>query len=318
MTPPQSDGTATSSTLGVGLLGAAVAVSAWGSTGVIVKALDLDPVAISFYRFSIYSTAVLIYLWLRGARPGLRVLRHSAAGGISLGIDVVLFFTAVKTTTVVNATTIGALQPVIILGIASKFFGEKIRAREVCAAVAAIVGVVIVVSQSSGSPEWNGAGDLAAVGALFAWTGYLVMSKRSAGVITPNEYTFGTGFWTVLVALPLGFIAQQDMSLPHTDQWVALLMLVIVGGLFGHSLMNWSITKIPLWLGSTLTLLIPIVSSLTAWVALDEALSALQLIAMAGVVAALTIIVLAQRQPTPAPPPTAPITSLPTSADEPS
>jgi len=222
----------------------------------------------------------------------------------------VLFFTAVKTTTVVNATTIGALQPIIILAIATRFFGERIRLREVVAALAAIAGVIVVVTQSSGSPEWNGAGDLAALGALFAWTGYLVMSKRSAGVLTSTEYTLGTGFWTALVALPVGFAAGQDMSLPNPTQWMVLLVLVILGGLLGHSLMNWSLTRVPLWLGSTLTLLIPIVSSLTAWAALGESLTSLQLAAMGFVVIALSVIVTSQRNPTPAPPPTAPLTSV--------
>lgn len=297
-------------TLGLGLFGAAIAVSAWGSSGVIVKAVDLDPVAISFYRFTIYSLAIFLVLCIRGNTPTLRVLRYSAAGGISLGIDVVLFFTAVKTTTIVNATTIGALQPIIVLSIASRFFGERIRAREVAAAIVAIAGVVVVVTQSSGNPEWNGAGDLAALGALFAWTGYIVMSKRSAGVLTSTEYTLGTGFWTALVALPLGFIAGQDMSIPNVDQWAVLIALVIIGGLFGHSLMNWSLTRIPLWLGSTLTLLIPIVSSLIAWIALDERLTAIQLAAIGLVVVALSVIVTSQRNPTPAPPPTAPLTSV--------
>ena len=99
---------ASSQSLSLGLFGAAIAVSAWGSSGVIVKALDLDPVAISFYRFTVYSFAIFLVLRLRGNKPTLRVLKHSAAGGISLGVDVVLFFTAVKTTTIVNATTIGA------------------------------------------------------------------------------------------------------------------------------------------------------------------------------------------------------------------
>ena len=294
-----------------GIVAAGIAVAAWGTSGVIVKALDLDPVAISFYRFSLYTVSILIVLRLRGNRPGLAVLRHSALGGIALGLDVVLFFTAVKTTTVVNATTIGALQPIIVLGIASKFFGERVRVREVVAAAVAIAGVVVVVTQSSGSPEWNGAGDLAALGALFAWTGYLVMSKRSAGVLTPTEYTLGTGFWTAVVALPVGFAFGQNMSIPRPNQWLVLLALVVIGGVFGHSLMNWALQRIPLWLGSTLTLLIPVVSSLTAWAALDERLTLAQLASILVVVASLAVIVLSQRSPTPTPPPTAPLTSVP-------
>ena len=102
------------------------------------------------------------------------------------------------------------------------------------------------------------------------------------------------------------------MSIPNINQWAVLLALVIIGGLFGHSLMNWSLTRIPLWIGSTLTLLIPIVSSLIAWIALDEALTAIQLGAIGLVIVALSVIVTSQRNPTPTPPPTAPLTSATT------
>jgi drug/metabolite transporter (DMT)-like permease len=107
----------------------------------------------------------------------------------------------------------------------------------------------------------------------------------------------------------VGFAAGQDMSIPNVNQWAVLLALVIIGGLFGHSLMNWSLTRIPLWIGSTLTLLIPIVSSLIAWIALDEALTAIQLGAIGLVIIALSVIITSQRNPTPTPPPTAPLTS---------
>jgi drug/metabolite transporter (DMT)-like permease len=276
---------------------------------VIVKAVDLDPVAISFYRFTIYTLAVFAVLTIRKGMPPLSVLRHSMPGGLFLGLDVVLFFTAVKTTSVVNATTIGAMQPVIIVGIAYRFFGERIRVRELLAAGTAIVGVIVVVTRSSGTPQWSGAGDLAAVGALFAWTGYLVMSKRSSGRMTSMEYTLGTGFWTAAVSLPVGLIAGQDMSIPAASEWLVLAVLVVVGGVLGHSMMNWALTRIPLWLGSIVTLMIPVVSSLTAWVFLGEALDTLQVVAIVGVVVALAAVVTGQQSPASGPDPAAPLAS---------
>ena len=63
--------------------------------------------------------------------------------------------------------------------------------------------------------------------------------------------------------------------------------------------MNWGISKVPLWLSSTLTLLIPVLASIAAWIFLDEALTVPQLIAMGVVVGALAVIVSAQTTPTP-------------------
>lgn len=209
------------------------------------------------------------------------------------------FFTAVKLTTIVNATTIGSLQPLVVAVFAARMFGEQIRLRDIGAALVTICAVIVIVVESSGRPEWNGAGDLAAVGALFAWAAYFVFSKRSRGVITSTEYTAGTGFWTTIVAGIAGLVAGQDMAFPASSEWLPLLVLVLGTGVLGHSVMNWSLVRVPLWLGSTLTLLIPVVSSIAAWIWLGEPLTWIQVVAMMVVIAALGTIVMGQRHPEP-------------------
>jgi len=61
--------------------------------------------------------------------------------------------------------------------------------------------------------------------------------------------------------------------------------------------MNWSLVRIPLWIGSTFTLLIPVFSALLAWIFLDEAVSLVQGTAMAVVIGALAIVVRGQSKP---------------------
>jgi drug/metabolite transporter (DMT)-like permease len=229
----------------------------------------------------------------------VRMLRKSFWGGLSLGLDIVFFFTAVKLTTIVNATTIGSLQPLVVAVFAARMFGERIGLRDICAALVAIAAVVVIVVESSGTPEWNGAGDLAAVGALFCWAAYFGFSKRSGGVITSTEYTAGTGFWTTIVAGTTGVVVGQDMSFPASGEWFPLLVLVLGTGVLGHSMMNWSLVRIPLWLGSTLTLLIPVVSSVAAWIWLGEPLTWIQILAMTVVIGALATIIRSQRRPEP-------------------
>lgn len=285
--------------LQLGLIGTGIAVVAWGSSGVVVKSIDMDGIAVGFWRFLFYALVLGGWMMARGVRLTRRALAASLPGGISLGIDVIMFFTAVKLTNVVNATTIGALQPLVVSVFAARMFGERITRRDIAAALVAIVAVVVIVIESSGTPEWSGAGDLAAVGALFAWAGYFIFSKRSKGVITSQEYTAGTGVWTAVSCLVVGLAFQQDMSLPSSGDWLPLLALTFGAGILGHSVMNWSLVRVPLWLGSTLTLLIPVVSSLAAWVFLDEPLTAIQLGAMAVVMGALATIVWAQRNPEP-------------------
>ena len=278
-----------------GLVGTAVAVVVWGLAGVVIKLIDMDPMAIGFWRFLPYSLVIAIWLIARRETPSWRVMRASAAGGVCLGLDVILFFTAIKLTNVVNATTIGAMQPVVVAVAASRMFGERIRRADIIAASAAFAGVIVIVVESAGTPQWSGAGDLAAFGTLFAWSGYFIFSKKSRGVITSTEYSFGTGLWTATMCLVAGFVFRQNMSFPKVDEWIWFAILIFGAGILGHTLMNWSLVRVPLWLGSTLTLLVPVIGAISARLWLDEPLTLLQVAAMFVVLGALAVIVNRQR-----------------------
>ena len=186
----------------------------WGLSGVIIKWIEMDALSVAFWRFLVYALIMCSWLTVRGAMPTWRVMRASMAGGLSLGIDIVCFFTAVKLTNVVNATTIGSLQPLVIAVFAARLFGERIKRSDIAAAVVAIGAVAVIVIESSGTPEWSGGGDLFAIGALFSWAAYFIFSKRSAGVITSTEYTAGTGVWTTLVAGIAGIVAGRTWRSP--------------------------------------------------------------------------------------------------------
>lgn len=290
-----------------GLAAVAAAVAAWGVTGVLIKSIEMDSIAIAAWRFLLYAIVLTAWLHARGGRLSARIVRASLPGGAFLAGDVMLFFTAVQLTNIVNATTIGAMQPIVIAVFATRVLGERIHPREYVAAAVAIAGVVVVITQSSGTPEWSGAGDLAAVGALLTWSGYFIVAKRTAGTLTPLEFTVGTGWWVAAFSFPTGLIVGQDMSPPPPSEVVPLVALLVVGGLLGHSLMNWGIPRLPLWLSSTLTLLIPVFASLAAWIFLGEALTGWQLLAMGVVVGALAVVVVAQSRPAPVLPPQAPV-----------
>ena len=137
-------------------------------------------------------------------------------------------------------------------------------------------------------------GDLLAVGALLSWSAYFIFAKQAKDKISSQEYTVGASLWTAAVNIPLAFAFGQDLSLPSAQNWIWLVILAFGAGLFGHEMMNWSIQQIPLWISSTFTLLIPVVSAIAAWIWLGEPLTAIQVVAMAVVLGALGAIVSSQ------------------------
>ena len=107
----------------IALIGAGLAVTAWGSSGVIVKYITVSSTEIAVYRFTFYAIIMVLFLKVRGTPLTFKALRTSLWGGISLGLNVAFFFESLKRTTVVNATIIGSLQPVLI-SIYSYNFGK--------------------------------------------------------------------------------------------------------------------------------------------------------------------------------------------------
>lgn len=286
----------------LGVLGAIVAVAAWGLSGVIAKDVDMSGIALGAYRFTLYAVVVGLFMAARGQRLTLRIMRLSMWGGLALGLDVALFFSAVKLTTVANATVIGSMQPIVVSVVAYKLFGERIAKRDIFLAAVALSAVVVVVMGAGQSPGWSLRGDFLAVGAVFVWAAYFVFSKQAKGLMTPGEYTLGAALWAGLSNFAMGALFAQDLTWPTTESWIGLAVLAFGAGLLGHQLMNWAIQEIPLWLSSTLTLLIPVISASAAWIFLGESLSTSQLVAMAVVLAALAGIVMpSSRPPIPSP-----------------
>ncbi len=277
-----------------GLLGAALAVTAWGSASVLAKAIDLGGLVIAVYRFLSFFVLMLAWMRLRRAPFRLAVLRYSALGGIALALDVALFFSAVKETSVMNATLIGALQPVVVGVIAARFFGERVRPRDAVWALVALVGVVAVIVSGSDSQVSSLRGDLLSVGALFCWSGYFIASKHSKARLTSTEFTAGTAFWAGALNLPMAFVVGQELVVPTATDVVYLVVMTGVAGVLGHSLMNWALVQIPLWVGSTFTLLIPVAASAMAWLLLGEPLIGIQIVGALVVLCSLAAIVVGQ------------------------
>ena len=278
----------------IALIGAGLAVTAWGSSGVIVKYITVSSTEIAVYRFTFYAIIMMLFLKVRGTPLTFKALRTSLWGGISLGLNVAFFFESLKRTTVVNATIIGSLQPVLISIYSYKNFGEKVRRKVVVVGFIALLRTFGVVAGSSGTAEWDITGDLLAVAALFTWSAYFVVSKKTQDLVTPLEFTAASGVITGVLNFGIALIFGISFTIPSNKDIFWIIVLATVAGLIGHSLMNWSLVRIPLWVGSTLTLFVPVVSSFLAWVFLGESLNLIQILATFVVVFSLGIIMVDQ------------------------
>ncbi|WP_436795269.1 DMT family transporter [Actinospongicola halichondriae] len=276
---------------GAGIAATGLAVTIWGAASVLVKSIDgIDGVGISFYRL-LFGTVLLSAVYLAtGARFSRRMLWLCIPGGIAFGLDILLFFSALRETSTANATVIGALQPILLLPIGIRMFGESVDRRVMAFSFVAVAGTAVVVFGGSGLPQWSPYGDLLATGALCTWTAYFVASKSARKELGALQYFTGLTVVAFVIVTPYTFVSGADVSPGDGSDWMAIIAVTVFSGALGHVLLNWSHGRVPLQVMSLLTLLVPVVATVGAVLFLDEPVDGLQWVGMAVVLAALAVV----------------------------
>lgn len=267
-----------------------VAVLTWGCSNVVIKMTDVTGMIASFYRLVL--ALPLLWMVAFGSSRMRANLDASWAwscliGGVLFTLHQLLFFNGLKLTSVANVSILGALQPVLVLLVAGRWFGERVGRREVYLSTVAIAGTAVTVTGSFGAPGWSGLGDLLAVANLFAFTAYFLWSKRVRRSVGAAEYIAGMTMVAAVLMTLVCVATEQDFASPTATDWWMLLFLALVPGTVGHFLSNWAHAHTTAFSMSILFLAVPVLAALGAWAVIDEPLSAQQVLGGAVTLAAI-------------------------------
>lgn len=267
-----------------------VGVTTWAVGNLIVRDTELEGPRLALWRYVI---AAALYtgwhLWRVGPLRFAQA-RIAAPAAIAITLEIALFFTAIQRTTVANVTVIGSLVPLLLAGIAVRRYGERIPAGVVTAGVIGLGAVAAVVYGSTEAVGWSLAGDALAVIALLFFAAYFVLGKearRSLAAVTLQTYTMLIGV-PVLVVVCL--LTGSTAAPPPAEQWLYPIGLVALPST-GHLLVNWAHQHVTLTFTSLMTLAVPVLSAAGAWLTFGEALTTMQVVGMAVVLAVLAFVV---------------------------
>jgi drug/metabolite transporter (DMT)-like permease len=281
---------------GLPLFAAALAVFAWGFGPLFVKGIDAPATAIVFWRVLIGTTVAIGFAYLMGGRITLRLCLVAFPAGLCFALSLIFGFASFRETSIVNATLIPALQPVLILLLATRLFGERRSGVELAFAAMALGGVVLVVAGAS-SEGASLEGNIYAVLNLLVFTGYFLIGKR----IRMND----VHSWSLLAAIflgalvvivPWGLLSSDHLDAIHGTDWLLLAGLVLLPGMVGHGLMTWSHHYVDVTVTSMMTLANPVVSIVGAWIIFNQDLTPEQIAGGIVVLAALGVILRRQQR----------------------
>ena len=284
--------TAASDRAGRGRASAATAVCFWSVGNVIVAGFDLPGLQVGFWRLLLGAVVYSTFLYAGGRRITLATVRLVALPAITIALEIAFFFVAIQHTSLANATTIGALQPILLMVVASRRYREQVSGWLVGVALVALGGVALVMFGAGGVAGGQIKGDLLAVISMCLFTAYFVFVKDVRHRV--DTFTLQTTSMAIgaLVLLPLAAIdsGQVIPPFPSWSQWGWLALLLAVPGT-GHYLMNWAHLHVSLTLTGFLTLAIPVLSAAGGWLVLDQRLTAVQILGMVVVLSTLVVVV---------------------------
>ena len=272
----------------------------WGF-GAIFAALTFAPgLVLSFYRLWLGAALLAIIVFATGRRLSWATLRASWLGGVFLAGDMALFYSAVKVASVVDVTVIGAFQPVLVILVARRLFGERLARWDVLWIALAMVGVVATVLGPGVKSRHQLLGDLLAVGSLLCWSAYWLVTKHARELHGALEYTFGVTVMAAVTATPVVLLSGQSLGHVKLGDWTWIILLAVVPG-SGHLIMNWSHRYVDASISSVLGCLSPLVAAVAAIPILGQSLALFQLAGVLVGLGAIAAIAARHRQPTPSP-----------------
>lgn len=155
----------------------------FGTIGIFRKYIPLSSEMLAFSRGLLGSIFLLIFIAVTGRRPkrlGGKKLLWLAVTGAIMGMNWLLLFEAYRYTTVATATMCYYMQPTIVILLSPVFFKEKLTAKKLICAAAAVVGMLFVSGMAEeaqlGAQDIKGI--LCGLGAAALYAAVIIMNKK--------------------------------------------------------------------------------------------------------------------------------------------
>jgi len=196
---------------------------------------QVPPLQLTAMSFAIAFTISVVVWLIRGQNPLRRV--KAPVGAWALGVCGLflyhaVYFLALRTAPVVDASLIAYTWPLLIVLFSAMLPGERLRWFHAVGALAGFAGAVLIVAARGVEFSELSVGYFAAVTCALLWSGYSVLNRRYADV--PTDVVGGFCGATAVLAL-IGHLLFETTIWPKGAlQWLAVLGLGLgpVGGAF--------------------------------------------------------------------------------------
>ncbi len=245
-----------------------------------IAVAELPVFTVAFLRFLIATAVIFPFMVVKESE--WRMDRKSLPMLIALGLVGMfgyhaLFFTALKYTTAVNSSMIGATNPLMTSVLAAIFLKEAFGIKRMGALLLAFGGVVLSISggriETVTELSFN-KGDLIMLSAVVCWAAYSILSKRAAKDHTPIFLTSYSFLICTIIFLPFSLMERPWMFIGTTSvaAWLSIVYMAVFASCVGYFIQQVAIRKIGPSKTNIFINLVPVFSMALAAIILDESI----------------------------------------------
>lgn len=258
---------------------------------ILVRFSEVGPVATAFWRMALALPLLALWASLQQRRAEAPE-RHT---GIAMALLAGLFFAAdlavwhwsIRLTSVANATFLANLAPVAVTLGAWLLLRERAKPVFFVGMVLALAGAALLVQANVGGPQAVLLGDALGILTAFFYAGYQLCVKRLRETQPTARIMLISGMACAAILLPLA-LASEEAILPATATgWLVVAALAVVCQFAGQSLIAYAVAHLSASFSSVSLLLQPVAAAALAWLLFGEALTALQWLGAAAVLAGI-------------------------------
>jgi drug/metabolite transporter (DMT)-like permease len=230
----------------------------WSFGGILIKLVDLQPIAIAGIRSFIAIFVIFPFL----KRSAFKLTLNKALGAIAYTSLVLLFTSATKATTAANAILLQYTAPIYIAIFGAWLLNEKAKLKDWITILFVIAGMILFFmdDMAGGSLKGNILAIISGVALAFN-----TMFMRRQKDADPLENVFWGSILTMLVSLP--FVFQKA---PSPRSWLGLVLLGVFQIGLSYILYAKAIKKITALESTFISLIEPLLNPLWVFLTIGE------------------------------------------------
>ena len=255
----------------------------WSGNFVISRAMNdvIPPAGFVFWRWMV-ALVVLAPIALPRLRREWPLVRSNLqlvwiCGLFGVTLFNFLIYTAMHTTTAINAALVNSAIPVFIIMFARIFYGQKVSLRQHTGITLSLAGVATIILQGDPSRiltlSFN-RGDLLVLLAAVAWGLYSVAIRRYPQGLNPFLFLFCIAACGLVFLVPFYAweIAGGQLMTPNTPTLLSIAYVGVLASVVAFTAWNSGLRKVGPHIGGQFVHLMPAFSTILAVLFLGERL----------------------------------------------